>query len=32
MIADLEGAGAIVAIAFGLDEALTTLARWNILR
>lgn len=32
MLADLETAGATVAITYGLDEALATLTRWGLLR
>ena len=32
MLADLEAAGATVAVAFGLDDALATLMRWGLLK
>lgn len=32
MLADLEAAGAMVAVAYGLDEALATLERWGLLK
>ena len=32
MLAELEAAGAIVGVANGLDEALATLERWQIIR
>jgi hypothetical protein len=32
MLAELQAAGAVVAVAFGLDEALEKLGCWGILR
>jgi hypothetical protein len=32
MLADLEAAGATVAVAYGLDDALATFVRWGLLR
>jgi len=32
MLAELEAAGAVTAVAFGLDEALGVLERWGIIR
>jgi hypothetical protein len=32
MLAELEAAGAVVAVAYGLDDALSRLGKWGLLR
>jgi len=31
-LSDLQAAGAVIAVAYGLDDALATLTRWGMLR